>query len=144
MKVSITDYSFPDLSVEESILQPSGHVIQAWKEKKSASELLALVADAARLDQKLHRADLVITGEGRLDRSTLMGKGVGELAKRCRKLGVDCIALGGCIADREMLAGKFSFVGALTDFTSATQAQAKAKLWLQRLAMEAARQIKQA
>ena len=46
MKVSITDYSFPDLSVEESILQPSGHVIQAWKEKKSASELLALVADA--------------------------------------------------------------------------------------------------
>jgi len=104
----------------------------------------ALVAHAARLDQKLRRTDLVVTGEGRLDRSTLMGKGVGELAKRCRKLGVDCIALGGCIADRKMLAGKFSFVGALTDFTSATQAQAKAKLWLQRLASEAARQIKEA
>ena len=46
MKVAITDYSFPDLSVEESILQPSGHVIQAWKEKKTAAELSAMVADA--------------------------------------------------------------------------------------------------
>ena len=46
MKVAITDYSFPDLSVEESILQPSGHAIAAWKEKKAAAELPALVADA--------------------------------------------------------------------------------------------------
>ncbi len=46
MKVAITDYSFPDLSVEESILQPPGHAIAAWKEKKAAAELPALVADA--------------------------------------------------------------------------------------------------
>ena len=46
MKVAITDYSFPDLSVEESILQPAGHEIAAWKEKKAASELPELVADA--------------------------------------------------------------------------------------------------
>jgi D-3-phosphoglycerate dehydrogenase len=46
MKVAITDYSFADLSVEESILQPPGHAIAAWKEKKAASELPALVADA--------------------------------------------------------------------------------------------------
>ncbi|MEJ7591918.1 MAG: C-terminal binding protein [Planctomycetaceae bacterium] len=46
MKVAITDYSFPDLSVEESILQSAGHAIEAWKEKKTAAELSALVADA--------------------------------------------------------------------------------------------------
>lgn len=46
MKVAITDYSFPDLSVEESILQSPGHTIAAWKEKKAATELPALVADA--------------------------------------------------------------------------------------------------
>lgn len=46
MKVAVTDYSFPDLSVEESILQASGHVIAAWKERKTAAELPALVADA--------------------------------------------------------------------------------------------------
>ena len=103
-----------------------------------------LVAEAAHLNLKLRRTNLVITGEGRLDRSTLMGKGVGELAARCRKLGVDCIALGGSIADREKLTGKFSFVGALTDLTSATRAQAEAKLWLEQLAAVAAQQIKQA
>ena len=46
MKVAITDYSFPDLSVEEAILLPSGNLISAWKEKKSAAELAELVADA--------------------------------------------------------------------------------------------------
>ena len=46
MKVAVTDYSFPDLSVEESILQASGHFISAWKERKSAAELPALVTDA--------------------------------------------------------------------------------------------------
>ena len=45
MKIAITDYSFPDLSVEEGILQP-GHAIVAWKEKRTAAELPALVADA--------------------------------------------------------------------------------------------------
>ena len=46
MKVAITDYSFPDLNVEEEILQAAGHSIVAWKEKKPASELSAVVADA--------------------------------------------------------------------------------------------------
>ena len=46
MKVAVTDYSFPDLSVEESILQASGHAVAAWKEQKSATELPSLVADA--------------------------------------------------------------------------------------------------
>ena len=102
-----------------------------------------LVAEAMRLNTKLRRADLVITGEGRLDHSTLMGKGVGELAARCRDFGVDCLGLGGSIADREMLASKFLYVGALTDLTSVPRARAKASLWLERLAAEAARHFTQ-
>ena len=46
MKVAITDYSFPDLGLEEAILLPEGHEIAAWKEKKTAAELPALVSDA--------------------------------------------------------------------------------------------------
>ncbi len=46
MKIAITDYSFPDLSVEEAILQPAGHTIVAWKEKRAAADLPVLVADA--------------------------------------------------------------------------------------------------
>ncbi|MFN9720651.1 MAG: C-terminal binding protein [Planctomycetota bacterium] len=46
MKVAITDYSFADLSIETEILTAAGHEVVAWKEKKTAAELPALVADA--------------------------------------------------------------------------------------------------
>lgn len=46
MKVVITDYSFPDLAIEEEILQSAGHEIIAWKERRTAFELASLVADA--------------------------------------------------------------------------------------------------
>lgn len=46
MKIAITDYSFPSLEIEEGILRPLGHEIAAWKEKRSATELARLVADA--------------------------------------------------------------------------------------------------
>lgn len=45
-KVAITDYTFPTLEVEESILKPLGVELVAWKEKRSADELVALVRDA--------------------------------------------------------------------------------------------------
>lgn len=46
MKVAVTDYSFPDLAVEETILQGAGHTLVAWKEKRTPAELASLVGDA--------------------------------------------------------------------------------------------------
>ncbi len=46
MKIAITDYSFPNLELEQGILEPLGHQVVAWKEKRTAAELPALVADA--------------------------------------------------------------------------------------------------
>ena len=46
MKIAITDYSFPDLGIEEGILRPAGYEVVAWKEKRTAAELPQLVADA--------------------------------------------------------------------------------------------------
>lgn len=46
MRAVVTDYTFPDLSIETGILQASGHTLDAWKERKTAAELPALVADA--------------------------------------------------------------------------------------------------
>jgi glycerate kinase len=54
-----------------------------------------LFARAARLDGRLRKAELVVTGEGRLDASSLMGKGVGRIAELCRELGLPCLALAG-------------------------------------------------
>lgn len=46
MKIVITDYSFPNVEVEEQILRAQGHELLAWKERRPAAELAGLVADA--------------------------------------------------------------------------------------------------
>lgn len=46
-----------------------------------------VVATAARLHDRIARADLVLTGEGRFDRQSLAGKGPAGLARLARSLG---------------------------------------------------------
>jgi glycerate kinase len=55
----------------------------------------SFVLDAIGFDAHLAAADLVVTGEGRLDRQTLAGKAVAEIARRCREAGVSCAAIVG-------------------------------------------------
>ena len=43
--------------------------------------------------------DLVVTGEGTVDRTTASGKAPGEVARRCAAAGVRCIVFGGRIDD---------------------------------------------
>ncbi|MEX2011120.1 MAG: glycerate kinase [Chloroflexota bacterium] len=54
-----------------------------------------LVMDATGFDDKLARADLVITGEGRIDAQTAFGKTALGVARRAHARGVPCIAVGG-------------------------------------------------
>lgn len=54
-----------------------------------------LVMDATDFDGKLARADLVITGEGRIDAQTGFGKTALGVARRAQAAGVPCIAIGG-------------------------------------------------
>jgi glycerate 2-kinase len=56
------------------------------------------VLGAVGFDQRLAAADLCITGEGRLDRTTLAGKAVAEVARRCRRRAVPCHAVVGADA----------------------------------------------
>ncbi|HEV8451341.1 MAG TPA: glycerate kinase [Gaiellales bacterium] len=56
-----------------------------------------LVLDEVGFDRALAGADLCITGEGRIDDQTLRGKVVSAVAKRCRRAGVTCIAVGGIV-----------------------------------------------
>jgi glycerate kinase len=41
------------------------------------------------------RYDLVVTGEGTVDATTLHGKAPGEVARRCHEVGVRCVVFGG-------------------------------------------------
>lgn len=54
-----------------------------------------LVLDTIGFDERIKDADLVITGEGRLDRQSLQGKAAMTVAKRCQKVGVPCVGLVG-------------------------------------------------
>jgi glycerate kinase len=44
-------------------------------------------------------ADLVVTGEGTVDRSTLEGKAVGEVLRTCREEQVRCEVFGGRVEE---------------------------------------------
>lgn len=55
------------------------------------------VLDAVDFDRRLEGADLVITGEGRLDSQSLYGKVISGIAKRTR--GVPLVAVVGCVGE---------------------------------------------
>ncbi len=60
---------------------------------------IKIITDITELESYVEKADIVITGEGRIDRQTVMGKapsGVSELAK---KHGKSVIAFAGCFGD---------------------------------------------
>jgi glycerate kinase len=95
-----------------------------------------LFASQATLERHVQWADLVITGEGAIDDSTLMGKGVGEIAQCCDMLDIPCIALAGLVNARARHRN-FTRTYALTSLTTIDQAKAKTAHWLERLAQRA-------
>jgi glycerate kinase len=63
-----------------------------------------MVMEALRLDERLAGAQLVITGEGRLDSQTArFGKGPAAVARHARQAGIPVVAIGGSIADETEL-----------------------------------------
>jgi glycerate kinase len=92
----------------------------------------------AKLDKHLRAADLVITGEGRIDASSFMGKGVGEIGRRCRKWKIPCIAVAGEIAARASVDGVFTEARALTELTTLKEAKRNPERWLECLAARVA------
>lgn len=58
-----------------------------------------MVAETVRLEQRLAGCDLVITGEGRMDRQTADGKTPAGVAAVARRAGVPAIAICGCTGD---------------------------------------------
>jgi glycerate kinase len=98
----------------------------------------ALFARFTRLEERLRRAQLVLTGEGALDASTLMGKGVGAIAQLCQRAGVPCIGLAGVVTEAARDAAAFTAVHALTpEFTSVGESMREPAAWLERLAAKA-------
>jgi glycerate kinase len=58
-----------------------------------------LVLDLIGFDARVRGADLVVTGEGTVDETTLEGKAPGAVLRRCERLGVRCELFGGVVTD---------------------------------------------
>jgi len=58
-----------------------------------------LVLEAVGLDDKLEGADLVLVGEGRMDRSTIFEKAPVAVARRARRRGIPVVAIVGSLGD---------------------------------------------
>ncbi len=54
-----------------------------------------VVSEAVKLPGQIAESDLVLTGEGRIDRQSLMGKVVGSVGRMARTAGVPCVAVAG-------------------------------------------------
>ena len=58
-----------------------------------------LVLELVGFRERAAASDVVVTGEGRIDRTSMEGKLVGEVARLCRRLGVRCAAFGGVVVE---------------------------------------------
>jgi glycerate kinase len=62
---------------------------------------IEMVLDAIHFDQIISGSDLVITGEGRIDYQTIMGKAPSGVLQRATKQGIPVVAIGGSVEESE-------------------------------------------
>jgi len=93
-----------------------------------------LMARHSALEQRIRQADLVVTGEGAIDRTTAMGKGCGEIARRCFARQIPCLGLSGTVIQSASIQKLFQQVSGLTDLTETKATLRRPEFWLTRLA----------
>jgi len=78
---------------------------------------IELMLQLLEFDRRIAGSDLVITGEGSLDRQTLNGKAPVGVARACARLGVPAVAVCGQrkLSDQELIQAGFVATYALTD-----------------------------
>ncbi|HEU0100747.1 MAG TPA: glycerate kinase [Mycobacteriales bacterium] len=101
-----------------------------------------LVSDIARLDAAIEGADLVVTGEGTFDATSLTGKVVSGVAASAARAGVPCLVLAGQVrlGKREVGAAGIAGAYAVADAVGVEAALADPAGQLARLAREVAGQ----
>jgi glycerate kinase len=102
-----------------------------------------LVMDALDFDARLEDADILVTGEGRLDGQSLRGKAPAAAARRAARRDVPAVALAGSL---ELSGGELSAAGVnrgwqLLELAPADQCMARAAELLEELARRHAAEL---
>lgn len=69
---------------------------------------IQIVIDAVNLRQRLRGTDLCITGEGKLDASTLSGKTPAGVARLCQQMHIPCVVMAGMVDPSPEMTSLFS------------------------------------
>lgn len=75
----------------------------------------------SNLEEKIKSADIIITGEGKTDRQTLMGKLPYQISRICNKYDKECILISGSIDDTKICKRQFSVIDKTTSLEEALQ-----------------------
>ena len=100
-----------------------------------------IIAETVQLGDRIAAADLVVTGEGRLDDQTLDGKGPAGIAALARKAGKRVIGFGGSITDAAERAGLFDTLVPIANGLPLAEAMRDAAMLLARASERTARSI---
>jgi glycerate kinase len=87
------------------------------------------VLDLIEFEQKLAETDLVITGEGRTDAQSVMGKAISEVARRSQAAGVRVAVISGALgegAEQMLSLGVSNLVQAMPEGQALQEAMANA------------------
>lgn len=94
-----------------------------------------VVAEHVGLDAAIAEADIVLTGEGRVDGSSFAGKVVGGVLARCRSTGTTCMIVAGDIGDGAAFDGAVAAVSLRSRF-GVDAAMSDAVTCIERAALE--------
>ncbi|EEL52468.1 Glycerate kinase 2 [Bacillus cereus Rock3-44] len=67
---------------------------------------IEIVLDYTNFDEHIRAADIVLTGEGRIDEQTAYGKAPVGVARRAKRFHIPVIAIGGSVTSNHMLVYK--------------------------------------
>ena len=97
-----------------------------------------LVANLTGLDSRVDEADVILTSEGRLDASSLMGKAIGGLLDRADKAEVPVIAVPGSVSSEQWPGRtRFAEIATLVDAVGREEAMKRPALALEKAAKDA-------
>jgi Glycerate kinase len=62
-----------------------------------------IIMNIINADDAIKNADIIITGEGKIDRQTIMGKALGGILDKAVEYSKPIIVMAGCVEDAELL-----------------------------------------
>ncbi len=98
---SVAQKTFPDADINHPGAGAAGGLGFAFLTFTNAAleSGIDIVLEQTKLEEYIKTADIVVTGEGRLDSQTVMGKAPIGVAKLAKKHGKRVIAFSGCVAE---------------------------------------------